>query len=123
MMPFTYQRVVDTRAALMAAAVAPTARYISGGTNLLDLMKLGIEQPTHLIDISRLPLDAIEATADGGLRIGAQVRNSSLAADQRIRSDYPVLAQALAVGRVSSNTEQGIHSRKFAAEDALLLFL
>ena len=98
MMPFTYQRVVDTRAALMAAAVAPTARYISGGTNLLDLMKLGIEQPTHLIDISRLPLDAIEATADGGLRIGAQVRNSSLAADQRIRSDYPVLAQALLSG-------------------------
>ncbi len=98
MMPFTYQRVVDPRAALMAAAVTPTARYISGGTNLLDLMKLGIEQPTHLIDISRLPLDAIEATTHGGLRIGAQVRNSSLAADPRIRSDYPVLAQALLSG-------------------------
>lgn len=97
MKPFTYQRATDLRDALAGAAI-PGARFISGGTNLLDLMKLEIERPAHLIDISRLPFDKIEETTDGGLRIGAQVRNSTLAADPRIRSGYPVLAQALLAG-------------------------
>lgn len=98
MRPFTYQRATDVNGALAGLAAARNAKFISGGTNLVDLMKLGIEQPGHLVDISRLPLDTIEETAEGGLRIGAQVRNSTLAADLRIRSNYPVLAQALLSG-------------------------
>ena len=98
MMPFTYQRARDAREAAAAVAGTPGAKFISGGTNLLDLMKLGIEHPVHLVDVSRLPLDRIEEAADGGLRIGAQVRNSDLAADRRVRSRYPVLSQAVLAG-------------------------
>ncbi|THK34155.1 xanthine dehydrogenase family protein subunit M [Ensifer sp. MPMI2T] len=98
MQPFTYERAGSVRAAAAAVAAKPEAKFISGGTNLLDLMKLEIERPTHLVDISRLPLDRIEETPEGGLRIGAQVRNSDLAADLRVRSRYPVLSQALLAG-------------------------
>jgi xanthine dehydrogenase YagS FAD-binding subunit len=98
MKPFTYERAENAEQAAAAVAVRPDAKFISGGTNLLDLMKLEIEQPTHLVDISRLPLDRIEETAEGGLRIGAQVRNSDLAADPQVRSRYPVLSQALLAG-------------------------
>ncbi|EPC03142.1 molybdopterin dehydrogenase [Litchfieldella anticariensis FP35 = DSM 16096] len=98
MQPFSYERAEEVRRAVAAVAVNPQARFISGGTNLLDLMKLGIERPTDVIDISRLPLDRIEAAEEGGLRIGAQVRNSDLAADPRVRARYPVLAQALLAG-------------------------
>jgi xanthine dehydrogenase YagS FAD-binding subunit len=98
MRPFTYERAQDAQQAAAAVAARPDAKFISGGTNLLDLMKLEIEQPAHLVDISRLGLDRIEATRDGGLRIGAQVRNSDLAADARVRERYPVLAQALLAG-------------------------
>jgi len=97
MRPFTYERATDLGAAV-AAMSNPGAKFISGGTNLLDLMKLEIERPTHLVDISRLPLNSIEALPDGGLRIGAQVSNSDLAADPRVRVRYPVLSQALAAG-------------------------
>lgn len=95
---FTYERARDVRQSVASAASRPDAKYISGGTNLLDLMKLGIEQPAHLIDISRLPLDRIENMSDGGLRIGAQVRNSDLAADLRVRRRFPLLSQALLAG-------------------------
>jgi len=95
--PITYERTTDARAAA-AAAAQPSTKFIAGGTNLLDLMKLGIERPAHLVDVSRLPLDAVEDTAEGGLRIGAQVRNADLAADLRVRRRYPVLAQALLSG-------------------------
>ncbi|MGQ7640471.1 FAD binding domain-containing protein, partial [Streptococcus suis] len=71
---------------------------IAGGTNLLDLMKLQIETPATLIDVNRLPLDKVEATPEGGLRIGALVRNADLAADPRVRKDYAVLAKALLAG-------------------------
>jgi len=98
MKPFTYERAHDAREAAAAVAARPGAKFISGGTNLLDLMKLDIEQPAHLVDISRLPLGRIDDAADGGLRIGAQVRNSDLAADPRVRSRYPVLSQALLAG-------------------------
>lgn len=98
MKPFTYQRAGELREALAGAAGTANAKFISGGTNLLDLMKLEIERPAHLVDINHLPFSGIEETAEGGLRIGAQVRNSTLAADPRIRSDYPVLAQALLAG-------------------------
>jgi xanthine dehydrogenase YagS FAD-binding subunit len=80
-----------------AAAQTPNARFIAGGTNLLDLMKLEIEQPAHLIDVGRLPMAKIE-DADGGLRIGAMASNSAVAADARVRASYPVLAQAIVAG-------------------------
>jgi xanthine dehydrogenase YagS FAD-binding subunit len=98
MKPFTYERAQNVQQAAAAVAAKPGAKFISGGTNLLDLMKLEIEQPTHLVDISRLPLDRIEDTPDGGLRIGAQVRNSDLAGDARVRTRYSVLSQALVAG-------------------------
>jgi len=98
MLPFSYARASDVQQAVSLMAAQPQARFIAGGTNLIDLMKLGIERPTHLIDISRLPLAAIEDSADGGLRIGAQVRNSDLAADSRVRERYPLLSQALLAG-------------------------
>jgi xanthine dehydrogenase YagS FAD-binding subunit len=97
MRPFTYERATDARAAV-AAVSRPGARFISGGTNLLDLMKLEIERPSHLVDISRLPLGGIEELPDGGLRIGAQAVNSDTAADARVRTRYPVLSQALLAG-------------------------
>jgi xanthine dehydrogenase YagS FAD-binding subunit len=97
MRPFTYERAAGLREAA-AAAARPGARFIAGGTNLLDLMKLEIEQPAHLVDISRLSLRGIEETPEGGLRIGAQVANSDLAADMRVRTRYPLLSQALLAG-------------------------
>ena len=97
MRAFTYERVTDARAAA-AAVSTPGAKFISGGTNLLDLMKLEIEQPSHLVDISRLPLTDIDELPDGGLRIGAQVTNSGAAADAGVRTRYPVLSQALLSG-------------------------
>jgi xanthine dehydrogenase YagS FAD-binding subunit len=97
MRAFTYERATDPRAAVAAVSRAG-AKFISGGTNLLDLMKLEIEQPTHLVDISRLPLKEIEQLRDGGLRIGAQAANSDTAADARVRTRYPVLSQALVAG-------------------------
>ncbi|AQW47129.1 xanthine dehydrogenase family protein subunit M [Streptomyces violaceusniger] len=97
MRSFTYERATDTRAAVTAVARSG-AKFISGGTNLLDLMKLDIEDPSHLVDISRLPLRDIEELPDGGLRIGAQTRNSDVAADARVRTRYPVLSEALVSG-------------------------
>lgn len=98
MTPFTYERASDARAAAASVAGRPGATFIAGGTNLLDLMKLGIEQPVHLVDVSRLPLAAIDDTPDGGLRIGAPVRNADLAADPRVRRRYPLLTRALLAG-------------------------
>lgn len=97
MKAFTYQRAA-TPAEAAAAARAPGVRFIAGGTNLLDLMKLQIETPRHLVDVNGLALDRIEPTADGGLRIGALVRNTDLAADERVRRDYGVLSRALLAG-------------------------
>jgi xanthine dehydrogenase YagS FAD-binding subunit len=98
MRPFSYERAQDPESAVKAAAETPGARFIAGGTNLLDLMKLEIEAPQRLIDVGRLPLAAIEETADGGLRIGAVTTNSQVAADRRVRTRYPVLAQAIVAG-------------------------
>jgi len=98
MIPFTYERVRAAPDAVAAAARRRDAKFIAGGTNLLDLMKLQIETPAHLIDVNGLGLDRIDATPDGGLRIGAGVRNSDLAADLRVRRDYGVLARALVAG-------------------------
>ena len=98
MRPFTYSRAASIEEAASTAAVTQGARFIAGGTNLLDLMKLQIETPTHLIDVNHLGLDRIEPTAEGGLRIGAMVRNTDLAADKVVRRDYAVLSRALLAG-------------------------
>jgi xanthine dehydrogenase YagS FAD-binding subunit len=98
MRPFTYLRANTPAEAAALAAQVNGSRFIAGGTNLLDLMKLDIETPTHLIDVNGLALDRIEATPDGGLRIGALVRNTDLAADARVRKDYALLSRALLAG-------------------------
>jgi len=98
MKPFTYERASTPAQAASAVARQPTARFIAGGTNLLDLMKLQIETPAHLVDVNGLGLDKIAPTADGGLRIGAMMRNTDLAADERVRRDYGVLSRALLSG-------------------------
>ena len=97
MKPFTYERV-KTPAEAATAARAPGSKFIAGGTNLLDLMKLEIETPAHIIDVNGLDLDKIEITSDGGLRIGALVRNTELAADLNVRRDYGLLSRALLAG-------------------------
>ncbi|TLX53585.1 xanthine dehydrogenase family protein subunit M [Stutzerimonas nosocomialis] len=98
MKAFTYERPETTAEAAASAARSPGAKFIAGGTNLLDLMKLEIETPMHLIDVNGLKLDRIEATSEGGLRIGALVSNTALAADARVRQDYGVLSRALLAG-------------------------
>lgn len=98
MKPFSYSRAADPVEAAKAAAAHPGAKFIAGGTNLLDLMKVQVETPTHLIDVNHLGLDKIEKTDNGGLRIGALVRNTELAADKRVRRDYAVLSRAIVAG-------------------------
>jgi xanthine dehydrogenase YagS FAD-binding subunit len=98
MRPFTYERATSLQGAAAAFARYPDARFIAGGTNLLDLMKLDIETPSHLIDVNGLALDTIEPTAAGGLRVGALVTNTDLAADPRVRRDYGLLSRALLAG-------------------------
>ncbi|RZM12220.1 MAG: xanthine dehydrogenase family protein subunit M, partial [Sphingomonas sp.] len=98
MKAFTFERAKTASAAAAAAVRTPGAKFIAGGTNLLDLMKLQIETPQHLIDVNGLDLDTIAPTSDGGLRIGALVRNTDLAADARVRKDYGVLSRALVSG-------------------------
>jgi xanthine dehydrogenase YagS FAD-binding subunit len=98
MRAFSYERPATPAEAVAAAARAPDAKFIAGGTNLLDLMKLEIEAPRRLIDVNGLGFDAIAPTAEGGLRIGALVRNTDLAADPRVRRDYPMLTRALVAG-------------------------
>jgi len=98
MKPFTYERATTPAQAAAAVVRQPGARFIAGGTNLLDLMKLQIETPPHLVDVNALGFDTIATTPDGGLRIGALVRNTDLAADARVRRDYAVLSRALLAG-------------------------
>lgn len=98
MINFQYARADDVGDAVRQIAADPTAKFIAGGTNLLDLMKADVEQPGRLIDITRLPLTKIDETADGGLRIGALVPNSDLAWHTLIAQRYPVLASAILAG-------------------------
>jgi xanthine dehydrogenase YagS FAD-binding subunit len=95
--PFRYARATDAAGAV-ALATAPEAKFLGGGTNLVDLMRLGVEQPSLLVDVTRIADDRIEETEDGGLRIGAGVRNSDLAADPRLRERYPALSSAVLHG-------------------------
>jgi xanthine dehydrogenase YagS FAD-binding subunit len=98
MKEFTYERAASSQEAAAKARQTQGAKFIAGGTNLLDLMKLEIETPRHLIDVNGLGLDQVENTQGGGIRIGALVRNTTLAADMRIRRDYGVLSRALLAG-------------------------
>jgi xanthine dehydrogenase YagS FAD-binding subunit len=98
MKAFTYERASSPADAAAAAVRIPGSKFIAGGTNLLDLMKLQVETPTHLIDVNGLGLDKIEMTTEGGLRIGALVTNTNLAADARVRRDYAVLSRAIVAG-------------------------
>jgi xanthine dehydrogenase YagS FAD-binding subunit len=98
MNPFRYERARDASSAVALLAQAPDGVFLAGGTNLVDHMKLGVRQPDLLIDITQLPFDRIEPLPGGGVRIGAMVRNSDLAADHTIRTRYPLLAQALLAG-------------------------
>ena len=98
MKPFTYERATSPAQAAAAVAGRPGAKFIAGGTNLLDLMKLEIEAPAHLVDVQDLKLDRIEATREGGLRLGALVTNTDLASDSRVRRDYGVLSRAIVAG-------------------------
>jgi xanthine dehydrogenase YagS FAD-binding subunit len=99
MRPFAYERAEDVAGAVAAVRRSqPDAQYLAGGTNLVDLMRLGVENPGRLVDVSRLELGGVELMDGGGLRIGAGVRNSELAADRTVRERYPMLAQALLAG-------------------------
>jgi xanthine dehydrogenase YagS FAD-binding subunit len=98
MRSFTYERANSLAQAVAAAARVTDAKFLAGGTNLLDLMKLEIEAPPHLIDIGSIALKTIEATPEGGLRIGALLTNTDLAADSRVRKDYGLLSRALLAG-------------------------
>jgi xanthine dehydrogenase YagS FAD-binding subunit len=98
MTPFHYERASDAASAIASLAQTPNGVFLAGGTNLVDHLKLGVAHPDLLVDITRLPYDRIEPLPDGGVRIGALVRNSDLAADRTIRARYPLLAQALLSG-------------------------
>ena len=98
MNPFAYERAVDAAGAVAAVTARPGAAFLGGGTNLVDHMKLGLASPDLLVDVTHLSFDRVEPLQGGGVRIGAGVRNSDLAADKLIRSRYPVLSQALLAG-------------------------
>ncbi|MGW1869974.1 FAD binding domain-containing protein [Streptomyces mauvecolor] len=98
MREFDYQRASDVAGAVALLGADPDTRFLGGGTNLVDLMKSGVERPVRLVDIRELPLDEIESTPDGGLRIGATVTNGDLAAHPEVRRRYPALAQAVLAG-------------------------
>ncbi|MFF4179806.1 FAD binding domain-containing protein [Streptomyces sp. NPDC001750] len=98
MREFGYERALDVPGAVALRGTGPEARFLGGGTNLVDLMKAGVERPALLVDVRRLPLDRVEPTADGGLCIGATVTNSDLAAHPDVRRRYPALAQAVLAG-------------------------
>ncbi|MDX3928245.1 MAG: xanthine dehydrogenase family protein subunit M [Shinella sp.] len=95
---FTYERAADVASACASVAQNSSARFIGGGTNLIDLMRAGVERPSHIVDISRLGLAEIAETPEGGLKIGAAALNSDVAADRRVRERYPLLSQALLAG-------------------------
>jgi CO/xanthine dehydrogenase FAD-binding subunit len=121
MKAFTFERAKSPAEASAAASRHPGSRFIAGGTNLLDLMKLQIETPAHLIDVNGLGLDRIEATEDGGIRIGALVRNTDLAGDTRVRRDYGVLSRALvagASGQLRSVALGGVAHKPWRVEEA-----
>src|SRR5277367_1227726 len=118
MIGFHYARAGDVADAVRQMSASPGAKFIAGGTNLVDLMKMDVEWPSKLIDVSKLPLDKVEPTASGGLRIGALVPNSDLAYHPLIEQRYP-----LPRGRLAAAAQHGVDRRQSAAANAMLLFL
>lgn len=98
MNPFSYTRAADVATALRVIAAEPTAKFIAGGTNLVDLIKENVEHPTRLVDITHLPLAKIERTKEGRLRIGALVTNTDVAYNKQVERDYPLLSRAILHG-------------------------
>jgi xanthine dehydrogenase YagS FAD-binding subunit len=123
MINFQYARASDVTDAVRMMAADPAAKFIAGGTNLIDLMKEDVERPSRLIDISRLPLDAVEETPDGGLRIGALVPNSDLAYHPLVESRLSAARKRDPRGRLAATAQYGHHRRQSAAADALRVFL
>lgn len=121
MKEFTYQKAADVSGAVALLGADPEARFLAGGTNLVDLMKSGVERPARLVDVRELPLDRIETTADGGLRIGATTTNSDLAAHPEVRRRYLVLAQAVLAGCLGSAAQHGHRRRQPPATHAVRL--
>ncbi len=123
MINFHYARANDVADAVRLIAADPKAKFIAGGTNLIDLMKEDVERPSRLIDISRLPLKTVEETADGGLRIGALVPNSDLAYHPLIAERYPHPGQRDPRRRLGAITQHGLDRRQSPAAHPLLLLL
>ena len=123
MINFEYAKRADVADAVRQIADDPEARFIAGGTNLVDLMKYDVERPMRLIDITHLPLKTVEETANGGLRIGALVPNSDLAYHPLVEKRYPLLSSAILAGASQQLAQHGIDRRQPDAADALLLFL
>lgn len=98
MNPFNYSRAIDANQAVTAISGKPHGKFLGGGTNLIDLMKMGVETPNELIDVNRLPLGQIEELPDKRVRIGALARNSDVAEHELIKTRYPVLSEALLSG-------------------------
>jgi xanthine dehydrogenase YagS FAD-binding subunit len=109
MISFQYARANDVVDAVRQIAGDPNAKFVAGGTNLIDLMKMEVERPTKVIDITRLPLKQVENTPSGGLRIGALVRNTDLAYHPLVETRYPVLASAVMAVAASKDDVVGVH--------------
>jgi xanthine dehydrogenase YagS FAD-binding subunit len=122
MINFRYSRANSVAEAVRLMADSAGAKFIAGGTNLVDLMKMDVERPTKLIDVSRLPLNKVEETADGGLRIGALVRNSDLAYHPLVEGRYPVLSSALLAG-APAIAQYGVGRRQSTSTHALSVLL
>jgi xanthine dehydrogenase YagS FAD-binding subunit len=117
--PFRYERPADIAGAVALVATTPQAVFLGGGTNLVDLMRLGVAEPEMLVDVTGLAPDRVEETAPGGVRIGAGVRNSDLAAHPEVRSRYPALTEALvngASGQLRNQATVGVELFTQAAE-------
>ena len=122
MHPFDYSQAADISAAVQSVAPQPDAKFLAGGTTLIDLIKLHVEKPAHLVDVTGLPLAQITDLPDGGVRIGALVKNSDLAHDARIQKSYPALSEALLSGASPQLRNMATTAGQSYAADALLLF-
>ena len=120
MKPFSTARATGVHDALHQISTAPDARFVAGGTNLIDLMKYGVEAPSRIVDITQLPLARIEETSDGGLRIGALARNSDMAAHPLIRTRYPLLSEAILAGAGRGPLDRGCRHECGGANGAAL---
>ena len=123
MINFDYVRATGVADAVRQIAAYPGAKFIAGGTNLIDLMKEDVERPAKLVDISRLALNGVEQTDSGGLRIGALTPNSDLAYHPLIEERYPLSVERDPCRRLGAVAQYGLDGRQSASTDALLLFL